>query len=388
MKEHAEPVFHSHDQQPLAKAMVVAGKTLARPYSLRILEITPYEPPASGWVTRIKLLRKLIREGGATCEILDIGPSRKIPGRDCIPVKHAVDYIWKILSFSFRRFTFHCHINGEYLRGLLLALAACLVSRCLGNRCVLTFHGGTEQPLLTSRRNRAVGPLFWLIFSLPHGVVCNSEAVKKRITRYRRTRNILAIPAFSRQYLEYKTVDLGPDLEGFVKGHSPLISTYLCFRPGFFADVVVEGMARLLGRWPRAGLVVVGTGDKLAEFERLLMEKGIEENVFIAGDLGHDAFMTMVSATEIHLRTPITDGVSACVLEALSLRVPVVASENGNRPASVITYKADCPSSLSEAMCWTLRNRESVVASLKTPEIVDTTRAEIELLMGRGSRAP
>ena len=355
---------------------------------LRILEISPYEPPASGWVTRIKLLRTLIREQGGTCEILDIGPSRRISGRDCIPVNHAVDYFWKILYFSSKRFTFHCHINGEYLRGLLLALAACLVSRGLGNRCVVTFHGGTDQPLLTRRRYSVARPLFWLIFSLPQGVVCNSEAVKQCIMRYGRRRDILAIPAFSRQYLEYKAIDLGPDLEAFVKRSSPLISTYLCYRPGFFTDVVVEGMARLAGTWPRAGLVVVGTGDRQAEFERLLVERRIRENVFIAGDLEHDAFMTMVSRTDIHLRTPITDGVSASVLEALSLRVPVVASENGNRPASVITYRADSPSSLSETLSWTVRNRERVVASLKIPESVDTTDDEIGLLRGRGWRAP
>ena len=35
------------------------------------------EPPASGWVTRIKLLRRIIEVRGGTCEVLDIGPNRR-----------------------------------------------------------------------------------------------------------------------------------------------------------------------------------------------------------------------------------------------------------------------------------------------------------------------
>ena len=40
----------------------------------------------------------------------------------------------------------------------------------------------------------------------------------------------------------------------------------------------------------------------------------------------------------MYLRTPACDGVAASVLESLALGVPVVASENGRRPAGVVTY--------------------------------------------------
>lgn len=92
--------------------------------SLKILEIFPYEPPASGWVKRIKLLRTVIESRAGQCEILDIGPGRKLQRPDCIPVMNGFDYLAKARKFAKQDYTFHCHINGEYFRGILLAIAA------------------------------------------------------------------------------------------------------------------------------------------------------------------------------------------------------------------------------------------------------------------------
>jgi hypothetical protein len=55
--------------------------------------------------------------------------------------------------------------------------------------------------------------------------------------------------------------------------------------------------------------------------------------------LAHDQFLTLLSRSFICLRTPACDGVAASVLESIALGIPVVASENGRRPAGVVTYK-------------------------------------------------
>jgi glycosyltransferase involved in cell wall biosynthesis len=104
--------------------------------------------------------------------------------------------------------------------------------------------------------------------------------------------------------------------------------------------------------------------------------------VHIAGDLGHDAFMTLLSRSAAHLRTPITDGVSATVLEALSLNVPVVASENGARPTSVITYRADDSTELAKRLSWVLKHHEEAIARIEIPNVPDTVQTEVKLLLG------
>lgn len=354
----------------------------------RVLEICPYEPPASGWVNRVKLLRRVIQEYGGTCEILDIGPSRKLRRPGCIPVDSGFDYFAKVLRFANQGYTFHCHINGEYFRGLLLASAALFMARILRNRCLVTFHAGPIQPFLAGWKRKAVAPIFMVIFALSHAVICNSEAEKKQLINFTKTKKIFPIPAFSKQYLKYNQAELDPYLDQFIKSHSPLCTTYLCYRDGFYTDVVINSLIQLVRIWPDLGMVIVGTGDGLVEFEQEIRQHRLEFNIWIAGDCEHDAFMTLLSKSQVYLRTHVRDGVSSSILEALSLRIPVVASENQSRPDSVVTYKANDPAALTQALDRTFRNHAAAVASVVVPEIQDTAKEEVALLFGEILMAP
>lgn len=347
---------------------------------MKVLEICPYEPPASGWVTRIKLVRRLIVERGGKCEVLDIGPSRKLVRPQCVPVLDGRDYLAKLVRFAREGFTFHCHINGEYFRGLLLALAACVVARAYRVRCVTTFHAGTDQPFLSGWQAWVLDPLFRLIFALSQAVICNSPAVKAMLNCYTSDKKLFAIPAFSVQYLNYQQATLEDPLSQFLQTRTPLISTYVCFRPGFFLEVVIDALERMAKVWPNLGLVVVGTGANADEFAKDVEGRGLMPHLFLAGDMQHDAFMTLISKSAVHLRTPVTDGASATVLQALALKVPVVASDNGTRPPSVITYPASSAADLARQVCVVLNDRDSIVASIQCPRVIDTAEQEVTIL--------
>jgi glycosyltransferase involved in cell wall biosynthesis len=349
---------------------------------MNILEITPYEPPASGWVSRVKLLRRVIEERGGRCEILDIGPSRLLERPECISVKGGLDYLAKVLRFSRQGFVIHGHINGQYFRGLLLIIAALLLGRIFLNRCLVTFHGGSTQPFLLGWKRRAISPLFWLIFQLAHSCICNSEAEKKKLLGFTKGSKIYPIPAFSKQYLEYEEQNLGIPLDKFISDQSPIITTYLCFRNGFYTDVLIEAMEQVIKVWSNLGLVIVGTGAGQETFKQEVTARNIQKHIYIVGDLPHNQFMTLLSRSQVCLRTPTSDGVSATVLEALSLRVPVVASENERRPPSIITYTADDPESLVNVLDLTLKNYGETVDSIVPPDIADTARDEVDLILG------
>lgn len=354
---------------------------------MKVLEISPYEPPVSGWTMRIKLLRRVIQERGGRCEILDVGPSRQMERPDCVTVLNGWDYLVKVVRFSRSGFTIHGHINAEYFRGLLLTLAAFLIARVCRNRCVLTFHAGIDQPFLSGWRRIALWPFFWTAFSLADAVICNSEAVKQVVHRYRKERLVVPVQAFSRQYLEYQTVPFEAALSEFIQGHEPLVTTYVCFRDGFYLEVLLGAMARLVRTRPNIGLVMVGTGERADEIKQEIARLHLTSHIFLAGDAAHDAFMTLLAASAVHLRTPTTDGVSATVLEALALRIPVVASDNGTRPEQAITYDANDAGDLAEKINWTLEHRAEVAASLATFSIKDTAKAEVDVIFGIASLA-
>jgi glycosyltransferase involved in cell wall biosynthesis len=325
-------------------------------------------------------VRRRIEERGGECEILDIGPSRKLVRPQCIPVVSGWDYLAKLFGFARAGFAFHCHINGEYFRGLLLALAACLIGRMHGRRCVTTFHAGTDQPFFSGWWVPVTDPLFRVIFALSQAVICNNQAVKLVLNRYTREEKVFPVPAFSIQYLSYQPVEFNDDLRRFMSTHAPLLSTYLCFRAGFFLEVVIEAVGHLVKTWPNLGLVIVGTGARTEEFVREIERLGLKSHFFLAGDMQHDGLMTLLSRTTVHLRTPVTDGVSATVLQALALGVPVVASENGTRPPSVVTYRPTDARHLAERMGSVLTHREEIISSIECPRITDTVEQEVLLL--------
>jgi glycosyltransferase involved in cell wall biosynthesis len=82
----------------------------------------------------------------------------------------------------------------------------------------------------------------------------------------------------------------------------------------------------------------------------------------------------------VYLRTPTTDGVASSVLESLALKVPVVASENGSRPAGTVLYRADDPADMAGVVQRVIENRAAVIASIPVVEIPDTLSHELELL--------
>ena len=354
---------------------------------MNVLEISPYEPPASGWVTRIKLLRQLIEARGGTCEILDVGPNRRLARPGCIPVMDAADYLAKVVRFARGGFTIHCHVNGEYFRGLLLALAAAAIARLVRTRCVVTFHAGAVQPFFAGSRGFVLAPVFRLLFLLAHAVVCNSSSVKEVLTLYAPGRKIEVIPAFSIQYLSYREVALEDTVARFLEECSPVVSTYVCFRDGFFIDTMIDAIAKLSSKWPGLGVVIVGTGPERDSVERHVSRLGLDQHVILAGDLGHDAFMTLLRRSAVHLRTPVTDGVSASVLEALSLGVPVVASENGSRPAGVVLYRAADPADMARALEHALNRRNELAAEQPPIAVDDTASAEVDVLLCNPRRA-
>jgi hypothetical protein len=81
------------------------------------------------------------------------------------------------------------------------------------------------------------------------------------------------------------------------------------------------------------------------------------------------------------VRTPPADGVSSSVLEALALRIPVIAAENGSRPDGVLTFAATDVQSLSAQLLHVLANSAEIVAALPPLTIRDTLDDEARLLI-------
>jgi glycosyltransferase involved in cell wall biosynthesis len=357
----------------------------------KVLEIGPYPPPRAGWAIRIEFVRRRIEQMGHVCQALNIGKSRREPSDEYITVNSGLDYLAKVLWYSARGYTIHMHANGDSPKGFVLSLLALAVGCLFGRRGVLTFHAGTHQVYFPRDRSGRLFRVFYWLFKLPKTIICNSPAVSQKIQEYGiSARKIVPIPAFSRQYVEYEDVALPNEVEGFLGRHDPLIFTYVFLRDGYYIDTLVEGMRLVRERWPRAGLVNVGSLDDSEEptrsdTTRHLARAGLAEHVCFTGDLTHEQFLSLLARTRLYLRTPTTDGVCSSVLESLTLGVPVVAAENGHRPPSVVTYPAMDAAAMCERVCDVLADPDRYRSAIVRPAIHDTVEDEAELLVGNRS---
>jgi glycosyltransferase involved in cell wall biosynthesis len=352
----------------------------------RILEVASYPPPRSGWSVRIEFLKKRLEQEGHECVVLNVGSSRFIPSPDYDSVLGAGDLLRKLWRYSGRGFVVHAHANGDAWKGAILALVAALINLACGRRCFLTFHAGAIQQYFPRHRAWWLVPLYWLLFTIPRHIICNSEAVKQRIQTYGiPARKIVAIPAFSRQYLEVTHAPLPAELEAFYRRFPSAVFTYVRMRPLFFPLTMIDGMARVMERRPDVGLVLCGglshmEGWLWREVEARIEAHSLRDRILLVEDLDHDAFMTALTRSSMYLRTPITDGVASSVLEALALRVPVVASENGTRPEGVLTYPVEDADGLASAVEHVLDHREEILAGMQQLNVVDTLADEVALL--------
>lgn len=352
----------------------------------RILEVTSYPPPRAGWGMRVEYLKKRLEQEGHQCVVLNIGTSRRIPSTEYETVLGGLDFVRKVWRFSRQGFVVHAHANGDSPTGLLLALTAELLNLASGRRCFLTFHAGVIQRHFPRERNLLLAPVFWLLFTIPRRIICNSDAVKNCIAKYGiDPEKIVAVPAFSRQYLEFTRVPLPEHVEEFLQKSPVAVFTYVRMRPLFYPVTLVEGMARVMSRCSNVGMVLCG-GMSHSDpgvwpaVQDAIQRHQLQNRICFVDDLDHDAFLTMLERSALYLRTPITDGVASSVLESLALGVPVVACENGTRPAGVITYPAEDAARMADAVEHVLLNRGAVAAVMKKADIPDTLTDEVRVL--------
>jgi glycosyltransferase involved in cell wall biosynthesis len=351
--------------------------------SSKILEITSYPPPRAGWGVRVQYVKAQLEAMGHTCVVLNTGKSRKIKSDEYETVESGLDYVRKILRFSRNRYTIHAHVNGDSPKGLVLTLLAELINLLWGRRCVLTFHAGPLQKYFPRERSRLFAPVFRLVFLIPRTIVCNSDAVKAKIVSYGIDPDkIVPIPAFSRQYLQFTRVKLSEGIENFIRDHDPVLTTYAFFRTEFYLESLVDSMKLLVERFPRLGLIVMGSDAGSEMIAERIRSLGLQDTILLAGDLPHDEFLSLLTRARVYIRTPSKDGVCSSVLEALSLSVPVVASENGTRPPGVVTFKPNNAEDLAVKVIDVLSAYDDVRRRIPRLEIRDTVLDEALLLSG------
>ena len=105
--------------------------------------------------------------------------------------------------------------------------------------------------------------------------------------------------------------------------------------PEYDLPLQIDAMAEVLARHPNAGLAIVGSGSREESLRERIDAKPYRDRILLCGDVAHEATLRAIAASDVVLRTTLYDGDSVSVREALAFGKPVIATDNGMRPAGV-----------------------------------------------------
>jgi len=311
---------------------------------MRVLALGPYPPPHGGVQTNLVGIRDYLRGQGHWCGVVNLTRFRK-PESDDVYYPRTALQVMRLL-FGLKYDILHLHMGGMPNRQLYaLSAVACSVP---GKKTVLTFHSG-GYPASPPGRSAAPGTVRgWIFRRFDRVIVVNPELVKL-FHRF-------GVPP-ERVHLIYPHA-VGPPPEAawpdrlheFIQGHSPFLLTVGLLETEYDLPLLIEVLGRVRRRFPRAGLVIAGAGSLEQELGELIRSKPYASDILLWGDMPHPLTLRAIAGCDMLLRTTLYDGDSVAVREALGLGTPVIATDNGMRPAGVRLIPAGDPAALYAAI--------------------------------------
>lgn len=352
----------------------------------QILQIGNYPPPMCGWAIQTKLVTDELRRRGHRCDVLKINENRRIKDPSYIDVQGGFDYLLKVVRHAFTGYSLNVHVNGQSKKGYILALIAAGTGRLVFRPALITFHGGLDQAYFPREDSAFLRLAFTILFRLAGGIACDDNFVKKAIVEYGIPNGkVTVIETFSPQYLNFHQVQLPEQVESFLATHSPVFFSYVSFRPEYRLPVLRDAMKRFRQYSAGAGFIWLGFPEReMPGAEAFVSDWPTEErqSLLLLGNLQHDEFLTLLGRCSAYIRTPACDGVAASVLEAMVMKVPVVASENQRRPPGTITYAENDADDLFSKLVHVSANREAIVARLQDATSQDNVARMADWLAG------
>jgi glycosyltransferase involved in cell wall biosynthesis len=261
-----------------------------------------------------------------------------------IKVSSAFDLARELMRHSWNDWTMHVHINGHNPKSWMIALAGGLAAQT-GPGALLTIHSGIAPRYLreSSGTQRALARLACLQFAR---IICVNEEIAGVVESLDVPSHRLEVfPAFLP--LPVPQVRLPMELQEWFDAHEPVLSTAMFFRPEYGFEVLVPALKTLQERRPRLGCLVMGSGDDRVAAEMLVRRQGLSDCVRFLGDVEHDMCLAVMSRSGVFVRPTLRDGDSISVREAVSLGVPVVASNVGTRPPETRLFEVGSAADLA-----------------------------------------
>ena len=233
---------------------------------------------------------------------------------------------WKILRWAQENNYQLLHSHG-FKFNVLLGMYPKWIRRI---PMVATLHGYVHAPRFSK---------LWIYECLDRiairqmqGLVLVADAMKREFWRGSPSGQVEVIPnGLNISELEKAALfELEEPLRSFVNSHEPVILGVgrLSREKGF--DKLIRAFADLKHQYPCSGLVIVGDGGLRCQFEALVDQLDLKADVLMPGYC--DKVPALLRCSTVLVMPSRTEGLPITLLEAMSLKTPIVASAVGEIP--------------------------------------------------------
>jgi glycosyltransferase involved in cell wall biosynthesis len=324
----------------------------------------PYPPPHGGVQTNLVAIRKYLLDRGIGCPVINLTRFRREERDGIYYPKTAAGVMRLLLQLNYD--LIHLHVGGDL--SLRHAGVMLLCSSIPRKKTVLTFHSG-GYPSSEAGRRAKPGSLRGAALRRMDGLIAVNQELVEMFHRFGVAGGrIRLIPPHAME-TGANASGLPDGIAAFYREHDPMLVTVSGLEPEYDLPLQIEALGKLRLQFPRIGLAIIGGGSQEADIRRLIDGKPYGKDLLLCGDMAHEDTLAGIRAGTLFLRTTWYDGDSISVREALDLGTPVVASDNGMRPAGVHLV----PKSDLEALCRTV---ETVLRQPAAPRPVAASGTE------------
>jgi glycosyltransferase involved in cell wall biosynthesis len=310
--------------------------------SLRIGLVGPLPPPSGGMANQTRQLATLLRESGAEVDIVQVNPAYRPAWTGRIKGLRALarllPYAWALWRLAGRVDVMHVMANSGWSWHLFAAPAVWIGH---WRRCpvVVNYRGG-ELASFLAKSARVAGPSL----RRAHTIIVPSGFLQAVFARYDIAASIVP-----------NVVNLERFAPGPVKPCRPTILVARNLEPIYCNATALRAFSMIVAVYPRARLVIAGSGPLRDELQALTEELGLAGSVQFTGAVDNHAMPALFAAADLMLNPSMVDNTPNSVLEALASGVPVVTTDVGGIPYLVehertaLLVPANAPRAMADA---------------------------------------
>jgi glycosyltransferase involved in cell wall biosynthesis len=273
-----------------------------------------------------RLLEYFRVEQSVAVDFLPINPRLPGPLRYLQRIKYLRTVIttlayWTMLLVRIRRYDVLHIFSASYYSYLLSAAPPIVLGKLLGKKTLLNYRSGEAEDHLRHWRLTGI-PIIRLadMVVVPSGYLVDIFA----------TFGIQARPIVN-------TVEFDRFVFRDRRPMKPIFLTTRLLEPLYNVGCVLRAFALIQQRYPKAQLIVAGTGRMQNELEQLARDLNLRNTEFVGG-VPFEHMPVLHNSAYVYLNSPNLDNMPASLIECFACGLPVVTTDAGGIPY-IVTHE-------------------------------------------------